>query len=99
MRYYIKLNKIDEGERCLKEICSLVPLSHQLFYMRGLINDARNQLKSAKENYNDALSINPFHIATLIQLTELLLRMGNFSLAEKYARDAISVQPANYQAW
>ncbi|CAF3679237.1 unnamed protein product [Rotaria sp. Silwood1] len=99
VRYYIKLDKIDEGERCLKEISSLSPLCHQMFYMRGLINDARGQLKLAKLNYNDALAINPYHFPTLIQLTKLLIQIGNYSLAEKYARDAISIQPSNYQPW
>ena len=99
VRYYIKLDKIDEGERCVKEISSLSPLSHQMFYMRGLINDARGQFKLAKQNYNDALAINPFHFPTLIQLTKLLIQVGNYSLAEKYARDAISIQPSNYQPW
>ncbi|CAF2997651.1 unnamed protein product [Rotaria socialis] len=99
VRYYIKLDKIDEGERCIKEISSLSPLCHQMFYMRGLINDARGQLKLAKQNYNDALAINPYHFPTLIQLTKLLIQIGNYSLAEKYARDAISIQPSNYQPW
>ncbi len=99
VRYYIKLNKIDEAERCVKEISSLSPLCHQMFYMRGLINDARGQLKLAKQNYNDALAINPYHFPTLIQLTKLLIQIGNYSLAEKYARDAISIQPSNYQPW
>ncbi|CAF4944512.1 unnamed protein product, partial [Rotaria sp. Silwood1] len=99
VRYYIKLDKIDEGERCVKEISSLSPLCHQMFYMRGLINDARGQLKLAKLNYNDALAINPYHFPTLIQLTKLLIQIGNYSLAEKYARDAISIQPSNYQPW
>lgn len=99
VRYYIKLDKIDEGERCVREISSLSPLSHQMFYMRGLINDARQQFKLAKQNYNDALAINPFHFPTLIQLTKLLIQIGNYSLAEKYARDAISIQPSNYQPW
>ncbi|CAF1144044.1 unnamed protein product [Rotaria sordida] len=99
VRYYIKLDKIDESERCVKEISSLSPLCHQMFYMRGLINDARGQLKLAKLNYNDALAINPYHFPTLIQLTKLLIQIGNYSLAEKYARDAISIQPSNYQPW
>ncbi|CAF0882034.1 unnamed protein product [Adineta steineri] len=99
VRYYIKLDKIDEGERCVKEVSSLSSLCHQMFYMRGLINDARGQLKLAKQNYNDALAINPYHFPTLIQLTKLLIQIGNYSLAEKYARDAISIQPSNYQPW
>lgn len=99
VRYYIKLDKIDEGERCIKEVSLLSPLCHQMFYMRGLINDARGQLKLAKQNYNDALAINPYHFPTLIQLTKLLIQIGNYSLAEKYARDAISIQPSNYQPW
>jgi tetratricopeptide (TPR) repeat protein len=70
-----------------------------MFYMRGLINDARGQLKLTKQNYNDALAINPYHFSTLIQLTKLLIQIGNYSLAEKYARDAISIQPSNYQPW
>ncbi|CAF3752931.1 unnamed protein product [Rotaria sp. Silwood1] len=68
--FKILFNKIDEGERCVKEISSLSPLCHQMFYMRGLINDARGQLKLAKVNYNDALAINPYHFPTLIQLTK-----------------------------
>ena len=99
VRYYIKLEKIDEGENCLKEVSSLSPLSHQMFYMRGLIHHARNQFKLAKQNYNDALAIHPYHFPTLIQLTKLLIQIGNYSLAEKYARDAIAIQPANYQPW
>ena len=99
VRYYIKLDKIDESERCLKEISPLSPFCHQMFYLRGLIYNARGQLKLAKQNYNDALAINPFHYPTLIQLTKLLIQIGNYSLAEKYARDAISIQPSNYQPW
>ena len=99
IRYYIKLGKIDESERCLKELNSLNPLCSQMFYIRGLINDAKQQFKLAKQNYNDALAIHPFHLPTLIQLTKLLIQIGNYSLAEKYARDAISIQPYNYQPW
>ncbi len=99
VRYYIKLDKIKEGERCVNEISSISPLCHQMFYMRGLIHDAQGQFKLAKQNYNDALAINPYHFPTLIQLTKLLIHIGNYSLAEKYARDAISIQPSNYQPW
>jgi tetratricopeptide (TPR) repeat protein len=67
--------------------------------MHGLIKGARSQLKLAKQNYNDALAINPYHFPTLIQLTKLLIHIGNYSLAEKYARDAISIQSSNYQSW
>jgi tetratricopeptide (TPR) repeat protein len=72
---------------------------HQMFYMRGLVAAARAQWKVAKQFYNDALAINPSHFPTLIQLTKLLIQFGNYSLAEKYARDAIAIQPANYQPW
>ena len=99
VRYFIKLDKIDESEQCLKEMLSISPLYHQMFYMRGLINSARGQLKLAKQNFNDALAINPYHFPTLIQLTKLLIQIGNYALAEKYARDAISIQPSNHQPW
>ncbi|CAF3735405.1 unnamed protein product [Rotaria sordida] len=66
VQYYIKLDKIDEGEGCVKEISSLSSLCHRMFYMRGLINDARGQLRLAKQHYNDASLINPYHFPTCI---------------------------------
>ncbi|CAF1003465.1 unnamed protein product [Rotaria sordida] len=66
VQYYIKLDKIDEGEGCVKEISLLSSLCHRMFYMRGLINDARVQLRLAKQHYNDASLINPYHFPTCI---------------------------------
>ncbi|CAF0902547.1 unnamed protein product, partial [Didymodactylos carnosus] len=99
VRYYIKIDKLVEANQCLDEASRLCPLSHQLFYIRGLICDAKRELKLAKQNYNDALAIHPYHFQTLIQMTKLLIEIGNYALAEKYARDAIAVEPANYEPW
>ena len=99
VRYYIKLDQIEQSEECLKELSLINPFCHQMFFLRGLIFDARGQLKLAKQSYNDTLAINPSHFPTLIQLTKLLIQLGNYSLAEKYARDATALQPANYQPW
>lgn len=99
VRYYIQLDQIGESEECLREISSLNPYSYQISHLRGFISDAKGQNKLAKQFYNDALSINPSHFPTLIQLTKLLIQCGNYSLAEKYARDAIAIQPSNYQPW
>ena len=99
VRYYIELNQIDQSEDCLKLFSIIDSSSHQFYYFRGLIVNARRQHSLAKQFFNDALAINPNHFPTLIQLTKLLIEFGNYSLAEKYARDAIALQPSNHQPW
>ncbi|XP_065564416.1 tetratricopeptide repeat protein 7B-like isoform X2 [Artemia franciscana] len=96
---YLKQGMIQDAEACLAEAEAVAPVSFQVAYMRGLVREHKNELIEAKQNYSDAISINPYHLPSLQRLGLVTHFLGSHHLAEKVLRDALMVEPMAYKTW
>ncbi|KAL4237904.1 Tetratricopeptide repeat protein 7B [Mactra antiquata] len=92
---YLTLDKVEEAESCLREATSLFPLSHQ----KGRIYEHKNKFQEAKEAYESAISLNPFHTKSLQHLGMVLHYIDSNKLAEKVLRDAVNADPTSNKSW
>jgi tetratricopeptide (TPR) repeat protein len=97
--FYLRHDCLKDAESCCVEICTLHPMSHLSMYLKGRIQQHKNEHVSAKQFYMNALSINPYHLESMEQLGLVLYELGDYSLAEKMIRDAISVNNSLPQLW
>lgn len=96
---YLSLDKVEEAESCVREASNLFPLSHQVAYMKGRIHEHKNEFKEAKESYESAISLNPFHTKSLQHLGMVLHYLDCNKLAEKVLRDAVNTDPTSNKSW
>ncbi|KAH3846078.1 hypothetical protein DPMN_088372 [Dreissena polymorpha] len=96
---YLSLDKVEEAESCIRETAALFPLSHQVAYMRGRILEHKSRFKEAKEKYESAISLNPFHTKSLQHLGMVLHYLDNNKMAEKVLRDAVNIDPTSNKSW
>ncbi|XP_052769758.1 tetratricopeptide repeat protein 7B-like [Mya arenaria] len=96
---YLSMDKVAEAESCVQETASLFPLSHQISYMRGRIHEHKHQFKEAKERFESAISLNPYHTKSLQHLGMVLHYLDNNKLAEKVLRDAVNTDPTSDISW
>jgi tetratricopeptide (TPR) repeat protein len=66
---------------------------------RGRIFEYKEDYSQAKLCYQNALSINPYHIASLQQISLVLCELENYHLAEKMIRDAIALNSSQPESW
>lgn len=97
--FYLRHNKLVDAEQCCQEISSFHPMSYLHLYLRGRIHEYRQEFGQAKVCYQNALSINPYHIQSLQQMALVLCELQNFHLAEKMIRDAISLNSSSPESW
>ncbi len=69
------------------------------FLQKGRIFEYKQEYLQAKLCYQNALSLNPYHIQSLQQIALVLCQMQNFHLAEKMIRDAISLNSSLPESW
>jgi tetratricopeptide (TPR) repeat protein len=97
--FYLRHDCIKDAESCCMEICTLHPMSHLAMYLKGRIHQYKAEYRNAKQCFMNALSIDPYHIQSLEQLSIVLFDLGDYSLAEKMLRDAISINNSLPQLW
>lgn len=66
---------------------------------KGRIFEYKSEFQQAKASYQNALSINPYHIASLQQMALVLCQLQDFHLAEKMIRDAIALNSSLPDSW
>lgn len=66
---------------------------------KGRILEYKEEYTQAKLCYQNALSINPYHISSLQQISLVLCQLENFHLAEKMIRDAIALNSSLPESW
>ncbi|XP_041353542.1 tetratricopeptide repeat protein 7B-like isoform X2 [Gigantopelta aegis] len=96
---YLVLNKVSEAEACIQEMSGLLPLSHQLYFMKGRVFEHKQKYKDAKRCFENAVAINPGHTRSLQHLGVILHRMNDNKMAEKFLRDAVNNDPMSHKSW
>lgn len=96
---YLKMDKTEAAHACIQEAGVLCPMSHIVSYTRGRYYEARDQLSEARRVYENAVSINPCHVKSLLRLGIVLHKLGNDRLAETTLRSAVSCDPTSSSAW
>ncbi|XP_051578989.1 tetratricopeptide repeat protein 7B-like isoform X1 [Myxocyprinus asiaticus] len=96
---YIGMGKAAEATACTQEAANLVPMSHNVLFMKGQVAELRGNLDEAKRWYEEALSISPTHVKTMQRLGLILHQLQRFSLAEKILRDAVQVNSTAHDVW
>jgi tetratricopeptide (TPR) repeat protein len=66
---------------------------------RGRICEFKRDYQNAKMCYQNALSMNPYHIQSLKQLAVVLAEMKQFNLSEKMIQDAIAINSSLPELW
>ncbi|XP_013381532.1 tetratricopeptide repeat protein 7B isoform X2 [Lingula anatina] len=96
---YLGMDRVAEANACVTEAASILPMSHQVAYMKGKVYVHKKQYKEAKMCFESAISISPTHIKSLIGLGKLLAGQRHYTMAEKMLKDAVSIDPTSHQAW
>lgn len=97
--FYLRHEKLIDAEMCCQEIAVLNSMSYLYLYLKGRIHEYKEEFSQAKIYYQNALSINPYHIPSLQQLSIVLCFLEDFHLAEKMIRDAISLNNSLPDSW
>lgn len=97
--FYLRHDKLIDAEMCCQEIASLNSMSYLYIYLKGRIHEYKQEYSQAKQDYQNALSINPYHIQSLQQMSIVLCYLEDFHLAEKMIRDAISLNNSLPDSW
>ncbi|XP_064623733.1 tetratricopeptide repeat protein 7B-like isoform X2 [Lineus longissimus] len=96
---YLTMDKPTDAMACVQEASSLLPLSHQVSYMRGRVHEHKLEFYEAKKYYDISASINPGYVNCLQHLGIVLHHIGQNRLAEKVLRDAVNADPTAGQSW
>ncbi|XP_068089143.1 tetratricopeptide repeat protein 7A isoform X2 [Hyperolius riggenbachi] len=96
---FMEQQHMKEAGFCIQEAASLFPTSHTVLYMRGKLAEMKACLEEARQLYNEALTVNPDGVKIMHSLGLALMRLGRYSLAEKFLRDAVRLQSTSHDAW
>lgn len=97
--FYLRHDRLNDAEMCCQEMASIHPMSYLYIYLKGRIFEYKEEYVHAKLCYQNALSINPYHIPSLQQISLVLCQLENYHLAEKMIRDAIALNSSMPELW
>jgi len=91
-------NKKEEALPILKQLVQANPgvLKYRVALARA--HSDSGDLRSAGQEFNEALKIEPRNVTVLLSLAELSQRGNNHKDTIRFASDALSIEPANTQA-
>ncbi|XP_066921148.1 tetratricopeptide repeat protein 7B-like [Clytia hemisphaerica] len=96
---FINLEDATQAGGCILEASSIFPLSPDVLYMRGRLNELQENTLEAIACYESALSIHPHHKAARQRVGLLYHERGDCALAEKILRACILYDTSNHTAW
>ncbi|XP_057315075.1 tetratricopeptide repeat protein 7B-like [Hydractinia symbiolongicarpus] len=96
---FIHLGDATEASGCILEASSIFPLSPDVLYMRGRLNELQENSVEAKACYESAMALLPTHTAASQRLALLYHDNGNLVLAEQTLRGCILQDASNHTAW
>ncbi|XP_014297851.1 tetratricopeptide repeat protein 7B [Microplitis demolitor] len=96
---FLMLDKPDAAALSLQEATIIFPMSHHIMYTKGLLHEYKSEYNEAKQCYQNAVAINPYHIKSLQHLGLIYHYLGCQRLAEKTLRDAAKIDPNSHQTW
>ncbi|XP_034940307.1 tetratricopeptide repeat protein 7B [Chelonus insularis] len=96
---FLMLDKPDAAALSLQEATNIFPMSHHIMYTKGLLHEYKSEYNEAKQCYQNAVAVNPYHIKSLQHLGLIYHYLGCQRLAEKTLRDAAKIDPNSHQTW
>lgn len=96
---FMSAGKISDASSCVREAQYLGPYLSSVLTTHGQVLELEEKTDQAAKLYYNALSLQPGNPTTLTLLGRLLHRAGREVEAEKYLREATSVDQLNHEAW
>lgn len=99
--YYLGLTFFDDAKRDAEALLRLDPKSSNAYIVLGMIADYAGDAKTAAENYEKAVELNPSDLDARIHLASALIDTGNFDAARQQLKRTLDSLPnssgAHYQ--
>lgn len=96
---FMEGKKLSDAASCIREAQSLSAYLPVVSITHGKLLERENQPELALTQYTDALVLQPSNHVALTHMGRLLHLSGNNEQAEKYLREAISVDGLSHEAW
>ncbi|CAG0890931.1 unnamed protein product, partial [Cyprideis torosa] len=96
---YLSVDQIGNALSALEEAYQILPLSHLVMFTRGLIYERLGDWAGAKQCFQNALAISPTHVRSLRHMGNVYLHLRQPRLAEQTLREALKLDPMDYQVW
>ena len=96
---FMEGNKLKDAASCIHEAQSLSAYLPVVSITHGKLLEHENQSEIALTQYTNSLVLQPSNHITLTHMGRLLHLRGNNERAEKYLREAISVDGLSHESW
>lgn len=96
---FMEGKKLSDASSCIHEAQSLSPYLPVVSITHGKLLEHENQPQIALDQYSNALVLQPSNPIALTHMGRLLHLRGKNDQAEKYLREAISVDRLSHEAW
>ena len=96
---FASADKVGDAISCVREAQYLAPHLSSVLVTHGRILELEKQPQQSLEQYRSALSLQPGNPTALTLMGQLFYLSGNLAEAEKYLREATSIDQLNHEAW
>ena len=96
---YASAGKVEDATSCIREAQYLAPHLSSVLVTHGRILEIEKQPQQSMEQYRNALSLQPSNSTTLTLMGQMLFHSGEHAEAEKYLREATTIDQLNHEAW
>ena len=96
---FVLANKTADAISCIREAQYLAPYLPSVFICYGRVLASEKNYEHALEQFRSALVLQPINPAALTQIGRILHLSGRSIEAEKYLREATSIDRLNHEAW
>lgn len=96
---FMSAGKVSDAISCVREAQYLGPYLSSVLTTHGRVLEMEKKADQAMNLYYNALSLQPGSPITLTLLGKLMHEVGRSVEAEKYLREATSVDQLNHEAW
>ena len=90
---------LESAEFCASEAKQLAPHSYHVTQTRGLIEEAKGNYEDARQLFDDALAVNPFHSVNTFHLSRIYFQLKYNRLALNGVKIALRIDPYNENFW
>lgn len=96
---FLLAKKTPDAISCIREAQYLAPYLPSVFICYGRTLASEKSYESALEQFRSALVLQPINPTTLTQIGRMLHLLGRSVEAEKYLREATSIDRLHHEAW
>jgi len=90
---------LESAEFCVMEAKQLAPHAYHVTSIRGLVEEAKGNYEEARQLFEDALAINPFHATNTFHLARIHYHLRHYRLAYTSVKMALRIDPYNEDYW